>query len=81
VALRRDEGHLFNCNEPDGDVYVGWGAEELRDESGRSVWAVYRTTGYSFTSVQFRLMVLCGGAADVKTALEELARYARGMPQ
>lgn len=73
--------HIFTCEEPDGDVYGIWGAEELRDESGRSVWAVYRITCYSFSSVQFSLMSLCGDTADVKAALEKLGRYVGELPR
>jgi hypothetical protein len=72
--------HILDCDEPDGDIYGVWGAEELRDESGRSIWAVYRITGYSFTSVQFALLSLCGHAEEVKTALDDLGRYSGTLP-
>lgn len=67
-------------DDADYDVYGGWGAECLQDDAGRSAWAVYRITGYSFTSVELTLQGLCADAVGVKSILEAQGRYSGSPP-
>lgn len=48
---------VLSSENTDEDVYGVWGAQEISATAGRSVWALYRITGYSFTYVEFSLLV------------------------
>jgi hypothetical protein len=89
-ALQPDELAMFDelfvedilaRDAADYDVYGSWGAECLRDEAGREAWAIYRITGYSFTSVELSLLGLCADVAGVKEILEEQGRYSGDLPR
>jgi hypothetical protein len=88
-ALQPDELAMFDelfvedilaRDAADYDVYGSWGAECLRDEAGREAWAIYRITGYSFTSVELSLLGLSADVAGVKEILEEQGRYSGALP-
>jgi hypothetical protein len=71
---------ILSRDEPDSDRYGIWGAEELVASDGRTAWAIYRITGYSFTSVEFSLLALCANAAEVGPMLASLGHYAGSLP-
>jgi hypothetical protein len=71
---------ILGNDDADYDVYGGWAVECLRDETGRTAWAVHRITGYSFTYVQLSLLGLCADSTGVKEILEEQGRYSGALP-
>ena len=71
---------ILEADDPDGDVYGIWGAERLQASDGRSAWAVYRISGYSFTIVEVSLLGICRRSEEVAGMLQDFGRFAGSLP-
>ena len=72
-ATLKDDGR-------DADIYGMWGAEQVLASDGRSAWAVYRITGYSFTIVQLTLLGVCAHADGIGLLLKSMGKINGSVP-